>query len=106
MLILDGMSEYDDFNSSFGGSSPSRSYSHNDNISGNALQLIRSIVEEPQCIKISISTGNVSYCPQVAPMHSGSIRSNILMGSAFQHARYMKVLAGCCLLQDLQVIDI
>lgn len=99
------MSEYDDFNASFS-SNNSRSFSQNDNISGNAVQLIRSIMGEPAAhrVKISLSTGNVGYCPQVPAMHSGSIRSNILMGCPLEHARYMKVLAGCCLLQDLQVL--
>lgn len=101
------MGEYeDDFDASLSGGhshSHSRSYSHNDNISGNAVQLIRSIMGEPQRVKVRLSTGYIAYCPQVPAMHSGSIRSNILMGAPLEHARYMKVLAGCCLLQDLQV---
>ncbi len=69
----------------------------------NALQLIRSVAHAPQRHLSNLSTSNVAYCPQVPSMHAGSIRSNILMGSEMDQARYRDVLQGCCLLKDIEV---
>eukprot|EP01034_Spumella_vulgaris_P022151 gene22151-28258_t len=49
----------------------------------------------------SKSRKRIAYCAQVPPMHSGSVRSNIVMGDAFDAARYRDVLRGCCLGPDL-----
>lgn len=75
-------------------------------MSGNALQLIRSVLDERRgSTRSNVCTGNVAYCPQVPPMHAGSIRSNILMGAELDEEVYHSVLEGCCLVQDLEVIS-
>lgn len=72
--------------------------------SGSAVQLVRSILEDrKQPRRSNVCTGNVAYCPQVPPMHAGSMRSNILMGSEYDEELYHSVLEGCCLAQDLEV---
>ena len=79
------------------------SYSQNDTVSGSALQLIRSVLDESKQRRTQVCTGNVAYCPQVPPMHTGTVRSNILMGSEMEEEAYHAVLEGCCLMQDIQV---
>ena len=44
-----------------------------------------------------------AYCSQQPFMHSGSIRSNILLGADFNAARYNEIIVGCGLDQDFQV---
>ena len=82
------------------------SYSQNDTVSGSALQLIRSVLDESKQRRTQVCTGNVAYCPQVPPMHTGTVRSNILMGSEMEEEAYHAVLEGCCLMQDVQVLYI
>ena len=100
-------SEQSSLNNSFSSSQSSSSFSFSDNVSATgALQLLKSVLEEqPPALRhrVNINTGNVAYCPQSPPMHAGSIRSNILMGSAMDEERYQSVLDGCCLLHDLKV---
>lgn len=43
-----------------------------------------------------------AYCPQLPPMHSGSVRENILMGSKMAEDLYRDILRGCQLLPDIQ----
>jgi hypothetical protein len=72
-------------------------------MTGSAVQLIRSVLDERSRSRSNVCTGNVAYCPQLPPMHAGTIRSNILMGSGYDASLYHSVLDGCCLTQDLEV---
>ena len=44
-----------------------------------------------------------AFCPQQPYMHTGSVRSNIIMDSAFEPERYAAIVAGCALDTDFQV---
>ena len=46
----------------------------------------------------------ISYCPQLPSIHTGSVRANILMGSALEQSWYDEVLDGCCLADDLRQV--
>ena len=44
-----------------------------------------------------------AFCPQQPYMHSGSVRSNIVMDSVFDAEKYAAIVAGCGLDRDFQV---
>lgn len=44
-----------------------------------------------------------AFCPQQPYMHSGSVRSNIIMDAVFEPERYAAIVAGCGLDTDFQV---
>lgn len=44
-----------------------------------------------------------AFCPQQPYMHTGSVRSNIIMNSAFDADKYAAIVAGCGLDRDFQV---
>eukprot|EP01038_Epipyxis_sp_PR26KG_P008584 gene8584-11599_t len=43
----------------------------------------------------------IAYCSQSPSLHSGSIRSNILMGEVYDEEWYNNVIHGCCLEEDI-----
>jgi len=47
----------------------------------------------------------VAYAPQTPWIFAGTIRSNIILGSAFEEAWYEKVINACCLDKDLQQLE-
>ena len=51
-------------------------------------------------------TDTVAFCSQTPWLLNDTIRNNILFGSAFNAKRYKHVLAACCLLPDLKVMDV
>ncbi|MDN5249801.1 MAG: ABC transporter transmembrane domain-containing protein, partial [Alphaproteobacteria bacterium] len=48
--------------------------------------------------------GRIAYCAQNAWIQSGSVRSNILFGSAFNKTQYEETLNACALLEDLAIL--
>ena len=46
----------------------------------------------------------VAYVPQVAWIRTASVRDNVLFGSPYHASRYNKVLAACCLHDDLDAM--
>lgn len=51
-------------------------------------------------------TDTVAFCSQSPWLLNDTIRNNIVFGSAFNAKRYKHVLAACCLLPDLKVLDV
>ncbi|KAG8882432.1 hypothetical protein FRB97_008247, partial [Tulasnella sp. 331] len=49
--------------------------------------------------------GGVAFCPQDSWIQNATIKENILFGSAFDEARYQKVLHQCALETDLKLFD-
>ena len=45
--------------------------------------------------------GNITYCPQVGWIQSGTVRSNILMGLTYNKDKYDQVIYASCLDQDV-----
>ncbi|XVF10473.1 hypothetical protein REPUB_Repub07fG0186100 [Reevesia pubescens] len=48
--------------------------------------------------------GKIAYVSQTAWIQTGSIRENILFGSAMDPLRYQEVLEKCCLIEDLEML--
>lgn len=48
--------------------------------------------------------GSVAYVAQSAWIQTGSIRENILFGSALNHQRYQQTLQTCSLVKDLELL--
>ncbi|XVF10474.1 hypothetical protein REPUB_Repub07fG0186200 [Reevesia pubescens] len=48
--------------------------------------------------------GKIAYVSQTAWIQTGSIKENILFGSAMDPARYQEVIEKCCLVKDLQML--
>ncbi|XP_040290615.1 canalicular multispecific organic anion transporter 1-like [Bufo bufo] len=48
--------------------------------------------------------GSVAYVPQQAWIQNATLRDNILFGSPLDEARYQRVLEGCALLPDLEML--
>ncbi|XP_052767473.1 multidrug resistance-associated protein 1-like isoform X2 [Mya arenaria] len=49
--------------------------------------------------------GKVAYVPQEAWIQNMTVRDNILFGHQWDEVRYSKVLNGCALLQDLEILS-
>lgn len=45
----------------------------------------------------------IAYCSQQPFIHTGTIRSNILMGDVYNKKKYTEIVEGCCLLPDFNV---
>jgi len=48
--------------------------------------------------------GTIAYVPQTAWIQSGTLRDNILFGSAMDELRYQETLGRCSLVKDLQLL--
>ena len=48
--------------------------------------------------------GRIAYVSQTAWIQSGTIRENILFGSAIDDAKYQETLRRCCLEKDLELL--
>lgn len=44
----------------------------------------------------------MSYCPQSPIIHSGTVQSNIIMGSVLDKNRFNEIVQGCCLKRDIE----
>lgn len=52
---------------------------------------------------VSFTETLFSFCPQVPVIHSDTVRHNILFGSPYVEERYVHVVSGCCLEQDVSM---
>jgi ABC-type transport system involved in cytochrome bd biosynthesis fused ATPase/permease subunit len=50
----------------------------------------------------SFNSQLMSYCPQIPIIHSGTVQSNILMGSDLDKNRFNEIVQGCCLKRDIE----
>nr|AAK19755.1 ATP-binding cassette transporter MRP8 [Homo sapiens] len=67
--------------------------------------LLSAILEEMHLLEGSVGVqGSLAYVPQQAWIVSGNIRENILMGGAYDKARYLQVLHCCSLNRDLELL--
>ena len=64
------------------------------------------VVREVGLDPVSGLTDTVAFCSQTPWLLNDTIRNNILFGSAYNSKRYKMVLAACCLLPDLKVMDL
>lgn len=46
-----------------------------------------------------------SYCPQLPVIHSGTVFSNIVFGSTYNKSRYLEVIEGCGLKEDVRCLS-
>uniref|UniRef100_A0A182QLB0 Uncharacterized protein n=1 Tax=Anopheles farauti TaxID=69004 RepID=A0A182QLB0_9DIPT len=60
--------------------------------------LIRTV--EKTAGTLSFTWNRIAYCSQTPWIHSGTIRSNILFGEAYDPERYDRVIRACCLEED------
>lgn len=47
---------------------------------------------------------NIAYVPQNAWIRNATIKSNITMYNKVDEAKYRKVIEGCCLVPDLDIL--
>ncbi|KAH7853493.1 hypothetical protein Vadar_003105 [Vaccinium darrowii] len=67
--------------------------------------LLAAILGEVSTIQGTIQVhGSVAYVSQSAWIQTGSIRENILFGSALDNQRYQETLENCSLVKDLEVL--
>ncbi|KAI8564952.1 hypothetical protein RHMOL_Rhmol03G0223000 [Rhododendron molle] len=67
--------------------------------------LLAAILGEVPTIQGTIQVhGSVAYVSQSAWIQTGSIRENILFGSALNHQRYQQTLQTCSLVKDLELL--
>uniref|UniRef100_A0A8I3WIL0 ATP binding cassette subfamily C member 11 n=1 Tax=Callithrix jacchus TaxID=9483 RepID=A0A8I3WIL0_CALJA len=67
--------------------------------------LLSAILGEMHLLEGSVQVqGSLAYVPQQAWIISGNIRENILMGGAYDEARYRQVLHCCSLNRDLELL--
>ncbi|KAJ7994532.1 hypothetical protein DPEC_G00250450 [Dallia pectoralis] len=75
------------------------------NVGSGKTSLISSILEQMHLEHGSVTAdGSFAYVSQQAWIFHGSVRDNILMGDAFDQARYNKVISACCLIPDLAAL--
>ena len=55
------------------------------------------------CFQVNVY-GKIAYVSQTSWIQTGSIRENILFGSAMDPLRYQKVLRSCSLIKDLEML--
>lgn len=46
-----------------------------------------------------------SFCPQIPPLLTGSIRSNVIMDRDMEVHKYADIIRGCCLVQDISEVN-
>ncbi|KAB1274342.1 Multidrug resistance-associated protein 9 [Camelus dromedarius] len=67
--------------------------------------LLSAILGEMHLLEGSVGVhGSLAYVPQQAWIIAGSIRENILLGSQYDEARYLRVLHCCSLHRDLEIL--
>ncbi|PNI64111.1 ABCC11 isoform 8, partial [Pan troglodytes] len=72
---------------------------------GPELHKINLVVSKMHLLEGSVGVqGSLAYVPQQAWIVSGNIRENILMGGAYDKARYLQVLHCCSLNRDLELL--
>ena len=55
------------------------------------------------CFQVNVY-GKIAYVSQTSWIQTGSIRENILFGSAMDPLRYQEVLRSCSLIKDLEML--
>ncbi|XP_057526172.1 ABC transporter C family member 10-like [Amaranthus tricolor] len=67
--------------------------------------LLAAILGEIPCIDGTVEVyGRIAYVSQTTWIQSGTIRENILFGSAIDDAKYQETLRRCCLEKDLELL--
>ncbi|GAB4858401.1 Multidrug resistance-associated protein 7 [Ancistrocladus abbreviatus] len=67
--------------------------------------LLAAILGEVPCIEGTVEVyGKIAYVSQTAWIQTGSIRENILFGSAMDDQRYQETLVRCSLVKDLELL--
>ena len=67
--------------------------------------LLHSVLGEMLKLDGSVSVaGSVSYASQSAFILNATVKDNILFSSEFNQERYLKVVKGCCLVSDLNLL--
>ncbi|XP_027870979.1 multidrug resistance-associated protein 9 isoform X1 [Xiphophorus couchianus] len=75
------------------------------NVGSGKTSFISSILEQMHLIRGSITAdGTFAYVSQQAWIFHGTVQENILMGEAFDQAKYDRVLDVCSLRADLQIL--
>uniref|UniRef100_A0A087YK27 ATP-binding cassette sub-family C member 5 n=1 Tax=Poecilia formosa TaxID=48698 RepID=A0A087YK27_POEFO len=75
------------------------------NVGSGKTSLISSILEQMHLLRGSITAdGTFAYVSQQAWIFHGTVQENILMGEAFNQAKYDRVLDVCSLRADLKIL--
>lgn len=75
------------------------------NVGSGKTSLISSILEQMHLLQGSITAdGTFAYVSQQAWIFHGTVRENILMGEAYDQAKYSRVLDVCSLRADLKIL--
>lgn len=75
------------------------------NVGSGKTSLISSILEQMHLQSGSLTAnGTFAYVSQQAWIFHGTVRENILMGKAYDDARYARVVEVCCLKADLEIL--